>query len=331
MPEHPPRSPGNPTARPAGGSQRRSAGDHFRARALALAGLSLVAIAELAACTATALKPLDSPRSNDLVAATDALVDMPVGGPEIIGVIDQSSANRIAQRILLATATQTYGQNAMEIRIAALPMDIGVEGEGQSTGVTPQIVRTELRNLFPTIPMGVSNLFVQNDYGPFGYAIGRPETGDTCLYAWQVIRGKPQPLSGVPNGVVSLRLRMCDARASADDLLAVMYGFTLKAAVPIEPPLVRPELARSGAPVFAVPVGTPAPVATSTGIGRAAEPVVIPRRPRTTVVAPAPPPPPAVPLPGYPTVPLPPGATLPGGNVAVPADAAGVVVPLPPN
>ncbi len=280
----------------------------------------------LAACTPDLP---DVPRSNDLLDASDALLDMPVGGPEIVAVIDQSGELRRSQRILLATSSRTYGQNSFEIRVASLSLDVGPEGEGPAIGVTPTMIRAELRNLFPTIPMGVSNLYVQNDYGPFGYAIGRADTGDTCLYAWQVIRGERRVLTTVADGVVSLRLRLCDYRASDDDLLAVMYGFTLKASVPVTPPLVRPELGRTGAPVFAVPVGAAPPPATNIGIGRAPEPVAL--MPRVVRPAPTPaPPPPVVPLPGYPTVPLPPGTTVSGGSGTPAAIPSGIIVPLPP-
>ncbi len=301
-----------------------------RARCGPIPLLPKVAAAAVAALLAGCATLVTPPRSNDLVPATDALIDLPVGGPEIVAVVDQSGPLQLSQRILLGTSTNTYGQNSFEIRAAKVSQDVGVEGTGTVLGVTPQIISRELRGLFPTIPMAVSELFVQNDYGPFGYATGRAESGDTCLYAWQVIRGSTTLQAQNSGGIVAIRLRLCDSRASADDLLAVMYGFTLKAAVPITPPLLRPEIGRTAAPVYGVPLGTPPPAAATTIVGRPPPPRPI--RPPVPAVPVAPLP--VTPLPGYPAVPLPPGAQtgLPVPAVPLPAGTPnGIIVPLPPD
>lgn len=49
----------------------------------------------------------------------------------------------------------------------------------------PSNIGTEMRQLFPGVRMARSPYYVQNRYGPFGYAVGRSSSGDTCLYAWQ--------------------------------------------------------------------------------------------------------------------------------------------------
>src|SRR5689334_12769658 len=53
---------------------------------------------------------------NAIVPKVSALVDLPVGGPHIVDVIESESNGIVSQRILLATDSNVPGQNAFELR-----------------------------------------------------------------------------------------------------------------------------------------------------------------------------------------------------------------------
>src|SRR5690606_3555739 len=86
----------------------------------------------------------------------------------------------------------------------------------------------EMRSLLPGVAMQRSNHYVQNTFGPFGYATGRSASGDTCLYAWQRLASKPSLIGN--KGSVQIRLRLCGRSATEESLLATMYGFTFTGA-----------------------------------------------------------------------------------------------------
>lgn len=163
------------------------------------------------------------------VPATRAIIVPPPGGPSIVAVLQRNYQNGVAQEIALSTASLTPGQNAFYVSLA--------------TGSTPQSeiddvlslpslaqdrLEREMDERLPGIEMQTSLVFVQNKYGPFGFATGRSASGDTCLYAWQRIEPN-EPAVLVPGGTISIRLRLCDAAATQEQLLRLMYGFTISA------------------------------------------------------------------------------------------------------
>src|SRR5690606_7000197 len=88
-----------------------------------------------------------------------------------------------------------------------------------------------MRQLLPGVAMRRSPLYAQNSYGPFGYATGTYGDGDLCLYGWQRIAPSgPAGLSG-SRGAIQVRLRLCQTGAREQALLAVMYGYTINAAL----------------------------------------------------------------------------------------------------
>ncbi len=179
----------------------------------------------------------------------------------------------------------------------------------------------------PGVDMRTSLLYVQNKYGPFGFAVGRSAAGDNCLYAWQLIEPKEAALF-VPGGSISVRLRLCDADATEAQLLRSMYGFTIPAyyrssswnpyGAPPPPPA---HLGETDAPIFPLGLGASETTVTrqprARSIVRSTEedspglidkdtvlptPDAVPAAP----AIPAPPGTPSTPLEGYPVVPPPP-------------------------
>jgi hypothetical protein len=256
------------------------------------------------------------------------------GGPEMTAILERQYGNAKEQEILLATSANVSGQNFLKVQLFGPMGQAAMDRSRLRDGFLPiGNVSRELRSLFPGVRMSKSTYYVQNKYGPFGYATGRSSAGDTCFYGWQRITstGMTQTLVG-NKGSIQIRLRLCDQRASERRLLQTMYDFTINAyftgrnwnpygeAIAPDPSLGKP-----GAPIFPATApdleAEPAPV-------RSAPRSAAPRAP--TTAAPAPPlAAPVLPAPIGPSVPPPPGqaAMNAGAGLAPPANT---IVPPPP-
>lgn len=70
--------------------------------------------------------------------------------------------------------------------------------------------------------------YLQNGYGAFSYAAGKGRGIDTCLYGWQDIRSPESMRQDFRNlGRIKVRLRLCQSGASVEQLLTVMYNYTI--------------------------------------------------------------------------------------------------------
>lgn len=253
----------------------------------------------------------------------EALALPPPGGPAVVGVVERRYSNAIEQVIALATDSAIPGQNALRVQFFG---PVGAEGSDNALPVTiiseGQIAR-EMRQAFPGMAMSRSPVYVQNSYGPFGYAVGRRGAGELCLYGWQRIANLHAGAPFANVGVVQVRLRLCQTGTTEQALLSVMYGYTINASFSSgfwnpygAPPGPDPRLGNTGQPIYPesamgpVMVLDPAPVATVRSAPAA--------RPAPVETAPQRPPVPA----GAPLVPPPPGATV--GRAQAP------LVPPPP-
>jgi hypothetical protein len=266
-----------------------------------------------------------TPQVATSVAATDALIFPPIGGPGILGIVQTVHANAITQEISLATEARTPGQNKITVTLFE-----GKGGDGSDAALadvpfTQVNLTQEALAAWPNSGMSVSPFYVQNSYGPFGYAVGRPSTGDTCLYAWQRIEPELKPSGAIARGAI-VRLQLCDANRSEQSLLGVMYQLRINTPV-FEPFAASPQIGR--VPVQIKPEGAAGfvPVVKVT-------PRPAPSRPRPAAAAATPAVVPAVvPPPGAPIVPLPGGATTYGSPIVPTPTAAptSVIVPPPPT
>ena len=307
-----------------------------------LAAIGLVCLVLMAGCARTG-QPMQGSglRSAPL---DDAFVVPPPGGPAMVDILETRYPNATEQKVLLGGNANTSGQNYLQVRFFG---PVGQSGTGRTPLKDRPLATTnmagELRTEFPGIRMGKAPVYVQNRYGAFGYALGQA-AGDTCLYAWQRIAAtSTDTLLLRSRGVIQLRLRLCQAGASTEQLLAVMYGFSISAFfsdINWNPygQTMSPDaaLGRIGAPTY--PTAAGAPEAAWEMETPAAQPIVRPRRlnqaPRAApvVLAPAP-----LPAPVGPQVPPPPGAvadplagaaiqTMPASSAMAPA----ATVPPPP-
>jgi hypothetical protein len=191
------------------------------------------------------------------VPATRAIVVPPPGGPAVVAVLQRMYQNGISQEIALSTASLTSGQNAFYVSLLNnTSSNMDIPETLSLPPLTPDRIESEMEERIPGVEMQTSLVYVQNKFGPFGFATGRSSRGDLCLYAWQQIE-PDKPAILVPGGAISVRLRLCDADASVDQLLRIMYGYTIAAYYRQEswnpygdPPSPPPGFGRIDAPLY---------------------------------------------------------------------------------
>jgi Cellulose biosynthesis protein BcsN len=234
------------------------------------------------------------------------------GGPVVIGAIQRNLGTAIEHEVLLGVPTSTSGQNALTVQVYGRAHRSG-DGALASDAPTDASVTREMEDVLAGVPMQVSPYFVQNRYGPFGYAIGRGRGRDICIYGWQ----KLQTESG--NGpfysnrfLLQIRLRLCQSGATESDLLWVMYNFTLSAQFGSQ----YPDMPRTAAPNVIGLLGTPAEVRPANPTGLA---YVLPRE----APAPAAPARAVASAPAAPRAPAAPPAAATSSARAVPTPFAG--------
>lgn len=231
-------------------------------------GLCAVALTiSLAACAG---QPVRFNGDTKILGADQALLLPPPGQFSVVGVTEKRFSNAVQQEIALSTNSTVPGQNTVQVRFYGTenPNRYG-ENALSSASLTDARLNSEMRGTLPSVVMVRSPYVVQNDFGPFGYAVGRAASNDLCLYAWQQLRtrqGQRGPL--VDAGTIQIRMRICDRQASEQQLLSLMYGFTLAATADSPgwnpyggPAPLNKSLGESGAPIY--PPATPVLPATS--------------------------------------------------------------------
>ncbi|MCS0497126.1 cellulose biosynthesis protein BcsN [Ancylobacter sp. MQZ15Z-1] len=257
---------------------------------------------------------------------SDALVlPEPGAAPPVIAVLQTDYLNAVEQEIILETNSRTRGQNAFyAVFFGPVKGSTGRENLRKDDWLNDEVLDDEMTERMPGVAMHVSNYYVQNRYGPFNYAIGNAGNGELCIYGWQRIQSQvPVYLFWHDRGILAIRLRLCQVGASEQDLLRVMYRYSINGYFlpqgwqPYGRPMGEPEgLGRVGGPL-AYPSGIsgdgtvldgwlgpePAPARTATPSRRrygsavpAPEPVVQPGYYEGNLVDP---------VEGYPSVPGP--------------------------
>ncbi|WP_244627453.1 cellulose biosynthesis protein BcsN [Microvirga tunisiensis] len=245
----------------------------------------------------------------------------PPGGPSVVAVLQQQYQDGLSQEIALSTASLTTGQNAFYVSLLNNTAgNMEIPNSLSLPSMTPDRLQSEMEERMPGVEMETSLVYVQNRFGPFGFATGRSSAGDLCLYAWQRIE-PGEPAIFVPGGAVSVRLRLCDADASVDQLLRVFYGYTIAAYYRQEswnpygdPPSPPAHFGEKDAPMYPLGLGSGESATVvhrrslSEETRRVAPSVQAPRRTidKDTIEPPAAAPPEAAPPSGYPVVPPPP-------------------------
>ncbi|WFR95530.1 cellulose biosynthesis protein BcsN [Rhizobium tumorigenes] len=237
------------------------------------------------------------PGPAETVTSDKAFALPPPGGPSIVNVVQHSYNNAVQQDIYLFTSAATSGQNDLQVTFFG---PVGLDYDNRKglgyASIRDSTVDRDMRRALPGVAMVRSGIYVQNNYGPFGYATGKSAQGDTCLYAWQQVRSSDNARGAFQNrGTVQVRLRLCDTHAPAEQLLRVMYGYTITGTFPApgwnpydSAPPVDPTLGRTGNPIY--------PVVSPTSAGQlpaafqlpAASPGIAPQSPRRVELRAAP-------------------------------------------
>ncbi|APG94786.1 cellulose biosynthesis protein BcsN [Sinorhizobium americanum] len=290
-------------------------------------GLIVLVLLSLAGCTAR--EGARVPTGATIVPTENALVLPPPGGPEVLNVVERRFGNAVEQDVNLHTSASTPGQNYLRATFFG-PTGAGLDQKTAAySAVRASEMMREAGRAIPGVPLTQSPYFLQNNYGPFGYAFGR-RGSDACLYAWQQIRPPESQRSPLRSyGTIQVRLRHCATDATENELLSIVYGYTISGTIIGDPswnpygapPAVDAGLGRTGSPIYRTEVQSDqAPAlerrrrAIVTAPVRATTAVEKPEVTRQPVVAP---------------LPLP----QPGGSLQSPpgAGAAGTVVVPPPT
>lgn len=281
---------------------------------------ALFAAIVLAGCATTSVQ---EPRTATTVPLSEAMIFPPPGGPAMLSVVETNYANAVRQDISLATNARTPGENKISITRF---LDEGGDGNfGELADSESVDLYAEASAAWPQVSMMVSPFYVQNFYGPFGYAVGGAPTGDKCLYAWQRIAPSLKPSGSIKRGTVVIRLQLCDRTQSEQALLRMMYQMRLRDPV-FEPWRASPVIGEAGAPLLPQSVGG---FQNVLDLPEAQPPRTVGGTPVQTVSSPAPTPTPTprpTPEPTGPIVPLPGTGSGTGTTTE-----SGVVVPPPPG
>jgi len=197
------------------------------------------------------------------VPAVESFARLPAGGPAIITVLEKRYKDAIVRESILATNSRVSGQNFLTITlygpVGYVTVDDNALGE---EAIDPTQIGREFGWYLFGVPMRTSLIYTQNKYGPFGFATGVARTGDRCLYAWQHVE---RPLF-LKAGAVGIRLRLCDAKASEQELLSVMYNFDVVGYLPspLWNPYGKPPHVAANLGALSAPVQPQLPVTTAT-------------------------------------------------------------------
>lgn len=197
---------------------------------LVVAALSLSACATLSPLEGYPAKPVD---------LREAMLVLSPGAGAILGVVQTGYANAIEQTISLATNARAPGQNYLKVQIFEATGDSKAPGALADTALADLDMAGEARGKVSFADMKLSPFFVQNQYGPFGYSMGRTETSDTCMYAWQRIGPSLKRTGAGARGAVTLRALICDSKKTEHELLQIMFDLRIKGVTGVVAPAPR--------------------------------------------------------------------------------------------
>jgi hypothetical protein len=264
------------------------------------------------------------------VSASEAFVSLGAGTPAVLSIVQTAYANATRQTIALATSGPAPGQNELRVDIFSTTNNTaGVESTLADRSLNEEQITSEAQAALPGLALRRSLSYVQNQYGPFGYALAQAGAGELCMYAWQRIATPDLDVSLFNRrATMSIRLRLCQPGASETNLVAAMMGLHINASLSSgswskEPQQLSPDIGAAG-----VPMGPPASsLYTPSADGAAPAPR---RRPVRRTARPAPPPQETQPTAAPETAAPPSGVVIPpppvGGSTAAPSQ----LVPPPP-
>jgi len=166
----------------------------------------------------------------DTADAHTPLAELPTAAGEVIAVLQNQTRGVLTQRIVLRGESGTIGENAIVVKVNNDPRDV-LDVDGPVGRPNKAMIASELDENFAGVDMGLSQSFGRNSFGPFGYAIGHPRAGVTCMYGWQWGMAKAAKIGDAPVGApsmpvakTSVRVRLCRSTLGEAEMVALMRG-----------------------------------------------------------------------------------------------------------
>ena len=156
-----------------------------------------------------------------------AMASLPPAAGAPVAIVQSQAHGVLTQRIVLRGDPNTVGENAIVVKVNVDrgPTDI----DGPVGLPTRGKIAAELDENFAGVDMAFSSAFARNSFGPFGYAVGHPRSGETCLYAWQFAINRPPLLGSAPTGAPSLptqptsvRVRLCRTSLGEGEMVQLL-------------------------------------------------------------------------------------------------------------
>jgi hypothetical protein len=163
------------------------------------------------------------------VSVDHAFVSLGPGAPAVLFLTERPYANGARQTMRLATHGMTPGENSLRVDVVGLTnSNVDRQATLPDSPLSEPDLISEAEEGLPNVPLRTSLTYVQNRYGPFGYAVGRSTQGDECIYAWQRLTTPNENLSVVNSrDTLSVRLRVCAPHVSEARLVAIMMGLSV--------------------------------------------------------------------------------------------------------
>lgn len=184
----------------------------------------------LGGCATSLPAPIQTASETRLVAPEEAFALPTPGGPAVMTILERHYANAVEQEIIFVSSSERPGQNFLRVQLFGRPVSRSAD-HATLENALPEMgaIWLEMDEHLEGVGMVVSPYYVENRYGPFGYAMGR-YADDLCLYAWQRIGDTgTSVLASEDDAAIGVRLRLCRTGVSERQLLEAMYDFTINA------------------------------------------------------------------------------------------------------
>ncbi|MGV2980120.1 cellulose biosynthesis protein BcsN [Camelimonas sp. ID_303_24] len=159
--------------------------------------------------------------------ASAALASLPPSAGRVMAVEENGAGSGVRQRIVLSGGHM--GANTLEIALGQ-----------EAVAPSPALLESELASRFPGVAMTpLPGRMLKSRYGAMHVSIGAPAGGGRCLFAWQSIRDFPGE-TGILKAATPavIRIRLCSARATLDQLAEMSEQIMLTPPVTPAPALV---------------------------------------------------------------------------------------------
>ena len=176
--------------------------------------------------------------TTDMVPAARPMAQLPAAAGEQIAVLQSNVQGPIQQKIVLRGDPATGGENRI---VVTVDLDQPLRGapDYNIPKPTEELIAKELDDNFPGIAMAISQYWVRNDFGPFGYATGHAYGGVTCIYAWQWAPGQPTRFianleaqaaeASTAKAPTSVRVRLCKQGMGESELVELIHQMAVYA------------------------------------------------------------------------------------------------------